>query len=499
MKKVVIKTIEFVKKHDNIFFIILIFLSILGIAMNVRLENSDELWNFQNVYKMYNGYQIYQDANVIITPLFFWIGEILFKILGANFFTFRTYSIIIFIAFYFIIYLLLKKLKVGKKISVILIIIMIAKTYGMIVAQANYNIMALMLSFLGAYLYLKKCKHNSIIQGIILFLVFMTKQNVGAFYAIGLLFCEIFAENSWKEKIKNLIIECFVFFIFLMVFFLYLYNDNNLYNFINYTILGIEEFANENITIDCFGAFCVFLIVLTATVNIVLTLIFIKYNKITSMQKRQLIVLNCFSIPFILTVLPIVNFAHVFMGICLSIILLVVLISILVREVDLNINQKIINTILTVLVLFVCGYSISNFISWYQTIYSENYKFEKSHPFYGGIYEESLIENINKVTNYIENNSKKVIVLSSKAAFYMVPMKSSNGMLDLPFKGNLGKDGEEGLIRLLENMTNEEIEILIEKDEENVFWQESKLVRKYIIENMNKVGEIEEFEIYKQE
>ncbi|HAB66209.1 MAG TPA: hypothetical protein DCE23_02455, partial [Firmicutes bacterium] len=267
--------------------------------------------------------------------------------------------------------------------------------------------------------------------------------------------------------------------------------------FINYTVLGTEEFATGNLALDWFGIIDVAFLILIATINIVLTFIFIKYKKITSMQKRQLIVLNCFSIPFILTVLPIVNFAHVFMGICLSIILLLVLISILLREVDLNINQKIINTILTVLVLFVCGYSISNFISWYQTIYSGNYKFEKSHPFYGGIYEESLIENIDKVTNYIENNSNKVIVLSSKAAFYMVPMKSSNGMLDLPFKGNLGKDGEEGVIRLLENMTNEEIEILIEKDEENVFWQESKLVRKYIIENMNKIGEIEEFEIYK--
>lgn len=497
MKKIVIKTIEFVKKHDNIFFIILIFLSILGITMNVRIENSDELWNFQNVYKMYNGYHIYQDANVIITPLFFLIGEFLFKILGANFLTFRIYSIILFVVFYFIIYLLLKKLKISKKISVMFIILMILKTYSIIRAQANYNIMVLSIGFLGIYLYLNKYKHKSVIQGIILFVIFMTKQNMGAFYVIGLLFCEIFEENNWKEKIKNLITVFLVFLAFLMVFFIYLYNDNNLYNFINYTVLGTEEFATGNLALDWFGIIDVAFLILIATINIVLTFIFIKYKKITSMQKRQLIVLNCFSIPFILTVLPIVNFAHVFMGICLSIILLLVLISILLREVDLNINQKIINTILTVLVLFVCGYSISNFISWYQTIYSGNYKFEKSHPFYGGIYEESLIENIDKVTNYIENNSNKVIVLSSKAAFYMVPMKSSNGMLDLPFKGNLGKDGEEGVIRLLENMTNEEIEILIEKDEENVFWQESKLVRKYIIENMNKIGEIEEFEIYK--
>ena len=55
MKNIAIKTIEFVKRHDNIFFIILIFLSISGITLNISITNSDELWNFQNVYKMYNG------------------------------------------------------------------------------------------------------------------------------------------------------------------------------------------------------------------------------------------------------------------------------------------------------------------------------------------------------------------------------------------------------------------------------------------------------------
>ena len=35
---------------------------------------------------MYNGFVIYKDANVICTPLFFYIGNLLFRVLGANFF-----------------------------------------------------------------------------------------------------------------------------------------------------------------------------------------------------------------------------------------------------------------------------------------------------------------------------------------------------------------------------------------------------------------------------
>ncbi len=492
MKNIAIKTIEFVKRHDNIFFIILIFLSISGITLNISITNSDELWNFQNVYKMYNGYQIYQDANVIVTPLFFWIGECLFNILGANFLTFRIYNIIILIALYFIIYLLLKRLKVAKKIAIILVLILIMlKEYNLVRAQANYNVMTLMLSVLGVYLYLNKYKYNSIIQGLILFLVFMTKQNMGLFYAFGLFFCEIFEEKCWKEKIKNLMIEFFTFFVFLIIFFLYLYCSNNLYNFINYTVLGMGEFATENLTINMINVISTIFFIL---INTVVIFIFIKHKKITPVEKKQLTILNCFSIPFTLVILPIFNDTHFLIGIYLSIILFVYLASILIKEIELKINQKIINIILTILVFFTCGYSISHFISWYQIIDSEKYKFENSHPFYGGIYEEGLIEDINKVTAYIENSSNKVIILSSKASLYMVPTKNSNGMLDLPFKGNLGKEGEEGIIHLIESM--EKIEILIEKEEEKIFWQESKLLRQYIIENMNKIGEIQEFEIY---
>lgn len=489
MKNIVTKTIEFIKRHDNIFFIILIFLSIFGITMNVLIGASDELWNFQNVYKMYNGYQIYQDANVIITPLFFLIGEFLFKILGANFLTFRIYNIIILSALCFITYLLLKKLKITRKVSIIFIILILSYITR---AQANYNVMALMLGVLGVYLYLNKYRYNSIIQGIILFLVFMTKQNMGVFYAVGLFFCEVFNENNWKERIKNLMTEFLCFSIFLIIFFMYLYEDSNLYHFINYTVLGIGEFASKNIAINMLNVSRVMSLV---SINILLTFIFVKIERINSVQKSQLITLHCFANPFTLAIVPIFNDVHCFVGIYLSIILFTYLVSILIKEIELKINQRIINIIVAILLFFICGNSIGHFIFWYQAICSENYRFETSHPFYGGMYEESLIENIDNITVYIENSSSQVIVLSGKAAFYMVPMKNSNGMLDLPFKGNLGKDGEEGLIEQIKSMDN--IEILIEKDEESIFSQESKMVRQYIIENMKKIGEIEEFEIYK--
>ena len=63
-------------------------------------------------------------------------------------------------------------------------------------------------------------------------------------------------------------------------------------------------------------------------------------------------------------------------------------------------------------------------------------------------------------------------------------------------KGNIGKDGEAGII---EDLKNEENSIyLIKKEEYGRNWQNPEEVRKYIIENMNKVGEILYFDIYQK-
>lgn len=115
MKENLIKVKKFVEKHDEIFVTILIFIMSLGYSLYVKTCVGDEVWNFQNVYKIYNGYKIYVDANVITTPIFHFIGALVFKIFGANFFIFRMYSQITFTIFFMEIYKFFKYLKIDKK------------------------------------------------------------------------------------------------------------------------------------------------------------------------------------------------------------------------------------------------------------------------------------------------------------------------------------------------------------------------------------------------
>lgn len=100
---------QFLIKYDNGIVFLFILFSVIGISLNLTIVSTDEIWNFQNLMKMVNGYQIYQDANVIVTPLFFFIGLFLFQLLGANLLIFRCYHILILTGIFFMTYLIGKR------------------------------------------------------------------------------------------------------------------------------------------------------------------------------------------------------------------------------------------------------------------------------------------------------------------------------------------------------------------------------------------------------
>ena len=141
--------LSFVKKHDNIFVLILIALAMLASVYNVRISNTDEMYNSLNSYKLANGLTIYTDNNVIITPLFFYISSIILKILGENVLVFRTLNLIISTFMFFLCYLILKELKVNKRFSLLYTLLIIALISTIIGGGANYTTLAYSFYLLG--------------------------------------------------------------------------------------------------------------------------------------------------------------------------------------------------------------------------------------------------------------------------------------------------------------------------------------------------------------
>lgn len=240
MKKVLKK----VKEKDIDLYLIIFVLIIMANSKNI-LAAGDQLWNFANIYKMSIGYQIYQDLNVIITPLFFWIGEVLFKILGANYQTFAIYNIIIFQTLLILINTILKQLEIGKTRRTTLILLIFILFRILMSGGANYNTIAL-IPILYSVLLLLKNNQNYYLQGILIMITFMFKQNMGIYHGIGIVIVIITNHDNVKEKVKNMLKMIMVNAILLAIFLAYLYAKGILYDFFNFAICGINEFGRNN-------------------------------------------------------------------------------------------------------------------------------------------------------------------------------------------------------------------------------------------------------------
>ena len=317
MKENLIKVKKFVEKHDEIFVTILIFIMSLGYSLYIKTLAGDELWNFQNVYKIYNGYKIYVDANVITTPIFHFIGALVFKIFGANFFVFRMYGLVIYTIFFVGIYKLFKCLKIDKKNAFFLLIIFFALQYDLVISSANYNSFAIMLLVFAVLVVINRenIKHYVLIESILITLIFLTKQNIGVFYLIGLILYTILNKKELKNTIKIIGITG----IFGILFVLILYFNNLLEGFISYAILGIKEFDKENKSVDLFMIFAI----IVTTLNGLLLISINSNDKFKKKEERKNINnIACFAYPLLGMTYPIFNISHVKFALSIQYVLL---------------------------------------------------------------------------------------------------------------------------------------------------------------------------------
>lgn len=490
---------EFIRKHDNITILAILLVMVTTFAFNIQLGANDELWCFSNVYKMTNGFEIYKDLNVIITPLFFFIGKIVFQIFGANYFVYRIYAIgIIYISLFFAIYQLLKKLKI-QKINSMLYTILIAAICLFILLDPSYNMLAITMSIIGIIIAINN-KNNSIkldiMQGIIMFLVFMSKQNTGVLYIIGIIVYQILVNKDIKKTIKSIFIQLVISAILLISFLVYLQINDNLYSFINYTILGVGEFANKNANYNIVNI----IIILAELAFAILFIVLSSKEKIPfdNIERRNIKVLATMSISMNFIGFPMFNTAHTLIASVIFFIFIAYIFDLLIFK-EMLTGRKV-NKIKRCIILVIFSmFLIINIINnrmYFKEIRKDKYYFTKDNPYYGSIATEETLKEIEEICNYIEEQNKQGIevkVISYYSNLYMNILNRNNGAMDLPFYGNMGKDGENGMINEIKKLKNTRILILTEDDE---LYQESKKITQFIKENLQKEGEINRFSIY---
>lgn len=484
MKNKTEKLKKFIIKHDNLFFVLLFLIIITGYALNINTSVTDELWNFQNVYKIYNGYKIYVDANVITTPLFHYIGVLIFKIFGVNFLSFRIYNIIIWIFLMLGIYQIYKNNNVRKIFALLFSLINMYVLIPTLIGSSNYNVLALVFVLYGILVIFNKSKMKPntyiILEALIIVLIVLTKQNIGFYYILGYIIYSI----CYKEKVKNILKIFVIDIIMAILFILFLKYRGCLYGFINYAILGLNEFGTKNIAASLEPTiFLVFMMV----VNVIL-IYFINKRNIKIINKNNCNIIFCFAMPLTFIAYPIFNYNHIILALILHIILFL---SIFYNFfVEINLKEKYWKIIVAFFMLLLITISIGKTIIYFNKINKE--KINYNNIYFGTLLSENQKNKIEKVTDFIKNSNEKVVDISPDAALYMMPLKRSNGSYDLLLKGNLGKDGEEGIIKEIKN--NKNIIYLINDNE--FLFQESPKIKEYIKNNFKNTGKIEDLEIY---
>lgn len=425
----------------------LILIFIITILFNLICNDltHDEIWNYGFSYNISNRLIPYKDFNMVITPLFPTFGAIFLSVLGKNLISYYIFNSIICTSIFYY----LKKF-IPQSYYIVYSIFLL---YSL----PNYNVFCILLLYI--VLNLEDKKSNDYLIGIVLGLVFLTKQTTGIYLCIPSLFIKDIRKTI--KRATGFIIPN----IFLITYLLY---NNVLYEFIDYTFLGIGSFAEKNINsyISC-------MIIL----NISIIYLIYKYKKTKDIK---LIYILCFQgIAF-----PIIDPYHVMIP-------FIPTFAYFLK--NLNLNKKVINYAFIIFISMIFSYNIYLCTTPTYTYpnNTEVYKYKKIN--------KDVVNSIEKTKEYIKKTEGRIFIIDMYA--YLLKLESSIkiGKYDLLNDGNLGKNGEIKIINEIDNICKKEkcTFLLNEKELNNRISQYNQKILNYIDKTYKKVDNIEGITIYK--
>ncbi len=287
----------------------------------------------------------------------------------------------------------------------------------------------------------------------------------------------------------------------------YLLVTNSLIDFINYAILGIKTFSNkiaytgllqdDNLEIRILAVLIPASIMLNAIILLIARIL-----KRENDEFKNILTILIYSVSIIIVMYPISDKIHFLIGSFIALIGLIYQIyllgKILYRKIRLAQKYKVykITTLLIQVIIFVeiAIYGINNLYNYIKVEKNERIAHYKNIEI-----SEGLIERVDEIDAYIseqENNGKKVYILDAEAAIYMIPLNKYNKDYDMFLKGNIGKDGEQGQIEKIQNRNDNEL-YLIRNSKLRSNWQTPLNVVNYVRNNLEKIGEISIYEVFK--
>lgn len=513
MKKEKIKAIS----KDFILFIFIAVMVFSIIAIN-PISNLDEIWNYNTARAITQNLIPYKDISMITTPLLPMITALFLKLIANEVIVSRVLASVLWGGVLFSIFKILKLLIKEENTCLI-----ITALLGLLFRDCyciDYNILSLMFSLIILYIELKNIdkphfenNKTDFLIGILAGLTVCTKQSIGAILAIIVVgYKIIFVQNKKEfiEYLKTAFKRIIGILIPMILVFIYLIATNSLQDFINYAVLGISTFSNkiayaqlmnnDKKEIQILSRIMPFILLAMAVLTIVLQNKKKKEN-IGNIDNKILTML-IYSLSTIIIMYPISDEIHfliagtiTFIGLAYILYLLGITIY---NKINLQSKKKIYKItslmISIIAIAFIAVRGIENI-----TEYTKQEKNETIEHYKNIQISEYLQERINEIDNFIleqEKENKKVYILDAEAAIYMIPINNYNKDYDMFLKGNIGKDGQEGQIQKIKQKETNEI-ILIRKRNLQSNWQTPTEVVNYVRENLEFMGEVSIYEVYR--
>jgi len=409
--------------------------------------NYDEIWNYGFAYNISTGLIPYKDFNMVITPLFPFLGSIFMVIFGKNIVVYHIFNSFICTLIF---YLIKKQVPRGYYIVYAFLILF---------SLPNYSLFCVLLLYL--LMILEDKKSNDYLVGVVLGLTFLTKQNIGIMLCIPTLF---------TKDIKKIIKRIIGFLIPNIIFLIYLLISDTLYEFLDYCLFGLSSFAKENLVISDF-------IKLTIVAIIYLIYKYIKINDI------KILYLLCFQI----LALPLFDTYHVMLS-------FLPVLGYFLSGLKLKVNITRI-----AFIIFISIISMNRLKYYVEDIifYPNNttvYKYRNLN--------KNIEKEIIKISDYIVENKDKIFIVNDLAYLLKLEANLKLTKYDLLNDGNLGKNGHLKIIEGIDEFCNSnECIILMCKKEinNNTLSQTNQDIITHVANTYKEIGKISIFTIYGNE
>ena len=544
-----IKNIKVNKKISPVEIIVIsliFFVGMMGAILTTDIGDLDIMWVFSFASKMAQGFTPYLDYNMVITPLSSQITALFLNIFGntmmVSAFLGAIYGSLIFLFQY----LILRKMNISIKTSIVV-------TVAFFMALSNnmwdtYNTLAYLLVYITIFIQICKIRYAkyvkitnkekyvlkeknkitysmayNIVTGILLGLIVITKQNIGAVVILAITiyyFAKwIFRQDTFKNVFSQLCIMAIFCLIVVDIELIYLLLAGALYSFLDYTVFGLNSFASKvggNLFASIFStgpllpgslkiqltqvfsnmfvwARNIALIFSFAFLLImIITKVLNKMNVKNKVDINEMILSFCFMFVGLVISIPLANTYHLKLTSAMIIFLgLINMLKIIPLSKWLQKSILKVSCYIMLLIPLVVGIS---YISIYFTC-----AYKSQIPTFKNMYisasdDRKINDTVRYIEEYEEKNGHGIYVISSRSAMYANATNINNGIFDLPQYGNLGKEDYKAVINKLDSMSN--FSVMVYKDEKSLFWQEPKEIRQYVMANYEYVEDFDIYSIY---